>query len=289
MTHRSPSASALPFPYVEMDGHPATEDDLRVPALFGFGHFTAMQVRDLKARGLGLHLERLETANRELFHLPLNGGHVRELIRRALDRAGLRDASVRVHGFLPPGESRTRVMVTVREAAVMAPGARSLMSVPYTRAVPHIKRPGGFGQTYYGMLAARAGFDEALLTGPGGVVAEGCFTNVGFWDGTSVVWPDAPALAGTTMTLLERGLAAAGEPSVRRAVTLDGLGAYRGAFLCNSQGIAPVRRIDGVEFADMDFASADFANVDFANVDEGMEGVMGRLEAVYRDAPAEPL
>ncbi|MFD3973946.1 aminotransferase class IV [Streptomyces cyaneofuscatus] len=274
MTYHSPSASALPLPYVEMDGRPATEEDLRVPALFGFGHFTALQVRGRRVRGLGLHLERLDAANREVFRLPLDGGLVRELIRGALDRAGLRDAAVRVHGFLPPGESRTRVMVAVREPASMAPGGRSLMSVPYTRAVPHIKRPGEFGQTYYGMLAARAGFDEALLTAPGGVVTEGATTNIGFWDGGSVVWPDAPALIGTTMTLLERGLAAAGEPSVRRAVTLDGLGVYRGAFLCNSQGIAPVRRIDAVEFA---------------GGDEEMAGVMGRLEAVYGSVPADPL
>ncbi|MEW2068063.1 aminotransferase class IV [Streptomyces sp. NPDC007346] len=272
MTNPPPGTPPLPLPYVEMDGHPATEDDLRVPALFGFGHFTAMQVRDRGVRGLGLHLDRLEEANRELFQLPLGGDQVRELIGRALDRTGLRDASVRVHGFLPPGEGRTRVMVTVREAATMAPGARSLMSVPYARVVPHIKRPGEFGQTYYGMLAARAGFDEALLTAPGGVVTEGAVTNIGFWDGASVVWPDAPMLVGTTMSLLERGLAEAGEPSVRRTVTLDGLGGYRSAFVCNSQGIAPVRRIDAVEFA---------------SGDEEAGGLLGRLEAAYGSAAAE--
>ncbi|MDX3378856.1 aminotransferase class IV [Streptomyces sp. ME02-6991-2A] len=282
MTSAPPPPLPHPLPYVEMDGHPATEDDLRVPALFGFGHFTALQVRDRRVRGLGLHLERLEGANRELFQLPLDGGRVCELIRGALDRAGLRDASVRVHGFLPPGESRTRVMVTVREPAAMAPGGRSLMSVPYARAVPHIKRPGEFGQTYYGMLAARAGFDEALLTAPGGVVTEGAITNIGFWDGSSVVWPDAPALIGITMALLERGLAAAGEPSVRRAVTLDGLGAYRGAFICNSQGMAPVRRIDAVEFA----GGGEAAGMERM---EEMQGVMGRLEAAYGSAPAELL
>ncbi|MFB8105988.1 aminotransferase class IV [Streptomyces sp. NPDC056007] len=280
------SAAPLRLPHVEMDGRPVTEDDLRVPALHGFGHFTALQVRDRAVRGLGPHLERLDAANRELFQRPLDGGLVRELIRSALDRVGLRDASVRVQGFLPPGEGRTRVMVTVREAATMAPGARSLMSVPYARAVPHIKRPGEFGQTYYGMLAARAGFDEALLTAPGGVVTEGAITNIGFWDGSSVVWPDAPALPGITMALLERGLAAAGEPSVRRPVTLDGLGAFRGAFLCNSQGIAPVRRIDAVEFGSGDRATEGAAETE--KTDE-MAGVMRRLETVYRSAPADPL
>lgn len=54
------------------------------------------------------------------------------------------------------------------------------------------------------------------------------------------------------MTLLEQGLERAGRPSVRRPVTLegpDGVGRYRTAFVCNSQGIAPVRRIDRTAFA----------------------------------------
>lgn len=122
------------------------------------------------------------------------------------------------------------------------------MSVPYARTVPHIKRPGEFGQTYYARLASRAGFDEALLTLPGGVVTEGAITNIGFWDGTSVVWPDAPSLLGITKALLEQELPGAGLESVRRPVTLDGLTAFRSAFLTNSQGIAPVRRIDDIEF-----------------------------------------
>ncbi|MFH9263967.1 aminotransferase class IV family protein [Streptomyces sp. NPDC017546] len=260
-----------PLPRIEFDGHLATEEDLRIPALHGFGHFTAMQVRDGGVRGLGLHLARLDAANRELFGLPVGGDLVRELIRHALGGAGLRDASVRVNGYLPPGATRTTLMVTVREPAAGPAGARSLMSVPYARTAPHIKRPGEFGQTYYGALAGRAGFDEALLTAPGGVVTEGAITNIGFWDGSSVVWPDAPALAGTTMTLLEQGLERAGRPSARRPVTLegpDGVGRYPAAFVCNSRGLAPVRRIDGTAFT----------------VDEKL---MRDLGAVYDAAPVD--
>lgn len=257
-----------PALHVEFDGRPATAEDLRIPAFAGYGHFTAMQVRDRTVRGLALHLDRLDSANRELFGLPLDGQRVRELIGHALDGAGARDASVRVHGFLPPDSAATVPMVTVREPARMGGAPRSLMSVPFTRTVPHIKRTGEFGQTYYGRQARSSGFDEALLTSPGGAVTEGAITNIGFWDGTSVVWPDAPALTGTTMALLESGLTRTGRPSVRRGVTLDGLGAYRAAFVTNSQGIAPVHRIDGTPFA----------------VDEDLMKLLGR---VYEDAPRE--
>ncbi|MFD9504101.1 aminotransferase class IV family protein [Streptomyces sp. NPDC060035] len=252
--------------YIEINGHRATGEDLRVPALAGYGHFTAMQVRDRRVQGLALHLDRLDSANRELFGLPLGGEHVRGLILHALDGAGVRDASVRVNGFLPPGATATTPMVTVREPARMSTAPKSLMSVPYARTVPHIKRPGEFGQTYYGLLAQRSGFDEALLTAPGGVVTEGSITNIGFWEGTSVVWPDAPALTGITMALLDSGLAQDGRPSQRRPVTLEGLGAYRAAFVTNSQGIAPVHRIDDTSFA----------------VDEEL---MKRIGQVYESAP----
>ncbi|MFF3301004.1 aminotransferase class IV family protein [Streptomyces sp. NPDC002908] len=262
MTH------SVPAPYVEFDGRPATGDDLRIPAFAGYGHFTAMQVRDGTVRGLTLHLDRLDSANRELFGLPLHGARVRELIGHALDGAGRRDASVRVHGFLPPGSEDTVSMVTVREPAHMTTAPRSLMSVPYARSVPHIKRPGEFGQMYYGRLAERSGFDEALLTSPGGLVTEGAITNVGFWDGSRAVWPDAPALTGITMALLETGLARAGRPSVRRPVTLEAVGSFRAAFVTNSQGIAPVRRIDDTPFA----------------VDEEL---MDLLEQAYAATPGE--
>ncbi|MET7644734.1 aminotransferase class IV family protein [Streptomyces sp. NPDC005426] len=260
--------AAVPLPYAEFDGHPATEDDLRGAAFSGYGHFTAMQVRGGRVRGLGHHLERLDSANRELFAHPLDGGSVRERVRHALRGAGTADASVRVHGLRAPGPGATTLMVTVRGPARMEPGPRTLMSVPYARTAPHLKRPGDFGQTYYGDLARRAGYDDALLTLPDGSVTEGAITNIGFWDGTSVVWPQAPALRGITMTLLERQLPGAGVRSLRRAVNREGVGAYRSAFVTNSQGMAPVARIDDTAFT----------------VDEEL---MERLAAAYEAAPWE--
>lgn len=230
--------------HIEIDGRPVTDESLRTPAFINYGHFTAMQVRDGRVRGLGLHLARLDSATRELFGAGLDGGHVRELIRHALDSVGVRDAATRVYVHRPDGDEAATVMITVRPPAVMPETPQSLMSVPYERPVPHIKHLGSFGQIYHGKAAVRAGFDNALLTGPGGVIAEGAVTNIAFWDGTSVVWPDAPSLLGTTMALIEPLL-----PSVRRRVTLDGLSPYRAAFVTNSQGVAPVRRIDGTEFS----------------------------------------
>ncbi|MFE4608654.1 aminotransferase class IV family protein [Streptomyces niveus] len=226
---------------IEVNGEPATEAALRVPALDSYGHFTAMQVRGGRVRGRDLHLARLDAATRELFGADLDGERVRELLRHAL--GDVSDASARVYVHWPAGEKDARVMVTVRPPQTKPDRPHGLMSVPYARPLPHIKHLGGFAQTHFLRAAGRAGFDEALLTAPGGLVTEGAITNIAFWDGTSVVWPQAPSLLGTTMALLEPRL-----PSVRRPVTLADLPSYASAFLTNSQGIAPVDRIDDVRF-----------------------------------------
>ncbi|MET7615659.1 aminotransferase class IV family protein [Streptomyces sp. NPDC005408] len=230
--------------HIEINGTAATADALRMPALNSYGHFTAMQVRDGKVRGLDLHLGRLDASTRELFGRGLDGARVREHIRHALAAAGVHDASVRVYVYRPDSDEPATLMVTVRPPQSMAQEPKRLMSVPYVRDFPHIKHLGGFGQNHFLGVADRAGFDEALLVAPDGLVTEGAITNIAFWDGTSLVWPDAPSLLGMTMALLEPRL-----PSVRRRVTLPDLPAYRAAIVTNSQGFAPVGRIDEVEYA----------------------------------------
>ncbi|WP_411112813.1 aminotransferase class IV [Streptomyces sp. 029-5] len=239
------SATAPPL-LIEVDGRPATEADLRLRALDTYGHFTALQIRDGRVRGLDLHLARLDASTRELFGSGLDGERVRALLRHAL--GDVRDAAGRVYVHWPDGAAEASVMVTIRPPATQDGRAQSLMSVPYVRPVAHVKHLGGFAQTHYGRVARRAGFDDALLTGEGGVVAEAAIANIAFWDGRSVVWPDAPFLTGITMALLEPRLPAAGLPSVRREVTLADLPRYRAALVTNSRGIAPVGRIDDTVF-----------------------------------------
>jgi branched-subunit amino acid aminotransferase/4-amino-4-deoxychorismate lyase len=134
----------------------------------------------------------------------------------------------------------------VRPPGGMPAGPWRLQAVPYQRTLAHVKHLGDFGQGYFGRLARRNGFDEALLTGPGGVISEGSITNIAFFDGDAVVWPAAPVLDGITMQLLERQLPARGVPSRRTPVDLSGLRSFRAAFVTNARGIAPVGQIDDV-------------------------------------------
>ncbi|WP_369217300.1 aminotransferase class IV [Streptomyces flavofungini] len=254
---------------IEIDGQPATGAGLLWPALVNTGHFTALQVRGGKVRGMDRHLARLDAATRELFGQGLEGERVRDLVRHIL-RDDIEDASVRVYVHAPDGEPS--VMITVRPPTVLAGTmegrAQSLMSVPYQRPFAHIKHLGGFGQARHDELARRAGYDGALLTGPDGEISEGAVTNIGFFDGTSVVWPDAPHLSGITMQLVEAGLPAAGVPTRHARVTLADLPSYAAAFVTNSWGVSPVRRIDGMAYG----------------VDEKL---MARVAGVYEEVPWE--
>jgi branched-subunit amino acid aminotransferase/4-amino-4-deoxychorismate lyase len=228
---------------IEIDGQSPTPEQLSAAAIDGYGHFTAMQVRSRQVRGLKLHLDRLTSAHRELFGADVDAGVVIDRVSHAL-RGGAGDASVRV--YLRHPDDQPSVMVTVRPPGEMPAGPWRLRAVPYQRAVAHVKHLGDFGQGYFRRQALSSGFDEALLTGPGGIISEGSITNVGFFDGASVVWPDAPMLAGITMQILRSRIGEFGLTWRRSAVSLADLRSFDGAFVTNARGIAPVAGIDDV-------------------------------------------
>lgn len=223
---------------LEVNGRAAVAEELWGPALVNYGHLTVMQVRGGRVRGLRLHLARLDAANEELFGAGLDGDRVRAAIRHAL--RDIEDASVRVTVFWPKAADAASIMVAVRAPAEMPDTPQRLRSVRYQRPLAHIKHVGTFGQLHYGRVAVRSGFDDALLTGPDGVISEGAITNIGFFDGQGIIWPDAPALHGVTMQLIE----SSGPPSRRGPVRLSGLPSFAGAFITNSSGVAPVGRVD---------------------------------------------
>lgn len=135
------------------------------------------------------------------------------------------------------------------EPAVEAPtGPQTLTEVRYVRPFPHLKHVGSFAQIRYGLLAERAGFDDALLVSDDGRVVETTTANVGFVSGQEVVWPDAPCLRGVTWQLLDVGLVARGRGVRREAVTIDSVGDFDAAFVANSVGVSPVGRIGAHEF-----------------------------------------
>jgi branched-subunit amino acid aminotransferase/4-amino-4-deoxychorismate lyase len=228
----------MPVDYaaIEVNGRAADPAAVSLLEHEGWGHFTAMQVRGGRARGLDLHLSRLEAAHREVYGRSLGGQEVRARIRHAL--GGRPDASVRVYGYW------AGLIVTVREPQDMPRRPHSMTVVQFQRPLARLKHVGSWGQGPFREAAVAAGFDEGLLTDETGRIAEGMITNVGFWRDGMVIWPDAPKLDGITMLLLRHQLAAAGVGQAEEPVRVQDLTGYGGMILCNSRGWAPVSRVD---------------------------------------------
>ncbi len=228
----------MPSDYIaiEVNGHEADEAAVSLLEHEGWGHFTAMQVRRGRTRGLDLHLSRLEAAHRDVYGRALGGDEVRAGIRHAL--GGQLDASVRVYGYW------AGLIVTVREPHDMPRRPHSMTALHFQRPLARLKHVGSWAQGRFREIALAAGFDEGLLVNEAGIISEGTITNVGFWRDGTVIWPDAPKLQGITMLLLRRLLTAAGIPQTEGPVRIQDLASYNGMILCNARGWAPVTRVD---------------------------------------------
>ena len=226
---------------IEVNGREADQAAVSLLEHEGWGHFTAMQVRAGRARGLDLHLARLEAAHDEVYGRVLSGREVRDRIRHAL--AGRPDASVRVYGYW------AGLIVTVRGPQDTPDRPHSMTAMQFQRPLARLKHVGSWGQGRFGEAAVAAGFDEGLLVDETGRISEGTITNVGFWRDGVVIWPQAPKLAGITMLILRRQLAAAGVGQAEEPVRVRDLAGYGGMILCNSRGWAPVGRVDDLMIA----------------------------------------
>ena len=228
---------------IEIDGSPVSPAEGWDPAALEAGHFTAMQVRNRRVRGLDLHCRRLDEATRELYGVGIDGGRIRDRIRHAL-ADDIVDASVRV--YVVPSDRQPRIIVTVKPPGGVAPDPQRLQSVAYQRPLAHLKQLGHLGQRRAQQLARDNGFDDALLVGGDGRMAETASANIGFLAGSTIVWPDAPLLRGITMQLLERALAERDRPTRRAPLRVVDAASADGVILSSARGIAVVGQIDDV-------------------------------------------
>ncbi|MEU9982565.1 aminotransferase class IV family protein [Streptomyces sp. NPDC050856] len=232
----------------ELNGDPVDPAQLQTLALTNYGHFTSMRVDGGRVRGLSLHLERLRRDCRALFGSDLEPERVRELVRRAVPVTG--STTVRVTVFDPdldlghPGRADDpHVLVTSRPAGALPLPPLRVRSTTYVRDVPSVKSVGLFASLHHRRQAQLTGFDDALFVDPEGVISEGGTWNVGFFDGSQVIWPNADCLVGVTMELLKGA-----HDHVTRTVRLDDLTNVRAAFATNAAiGVRAVSAIDGVE------------------------------------------
>lgn len=259
-----------------VNGEPASRDDLIHQAVVGYGAYTSFRVEDGAARGLDRHLERLRRSGHALFGQAPDEARLRAWMRRAVEG---RDACwLRVSLFAPEigprspsWTGRPRVMTLVSDPPAPLAASMRLMTLEHQRAAPELKTVGAFDLIRARRAARAGGFDDALFVGPDGGVSEGSLWNIGFVRGETVVWPQAPLLAGVTQAILAEGLARAGVAQRTTPVARGDLGAFDGAFVCNSATPAcPVAAIDDRPYVEP-------------------QALIGRLRDLWAAAPPQAL
>ncbi|MGA5760590.1 aminotransferase class IV family protein [Nonomuraea bangladeshensis] len=234
----------MPTPWAtHLDGRPATAEDLAPLAFAGDAHFTAMQVRGGRVRGLDLHLARLRRASAELFGRDLDDERVLSCLRAAV-AAGPPDLSLRATVYAAEQGSGLRILVRTGPPATPPEGPLALAVAEHERFLPAVKQTGETAKAYFQRRAVADGYDDAAFADRRGRLSEATIWNLAFWDGSAVVWPVAGRLEGVTMAILRRRLAASGVPQADREVTVADLPGLSGAVVMNSwtPGI-PVRRV----------------------------------------------
>jgi branched-subunit amino acid aminotransferase/4-amino-4-deoxychorismate lyase len=237
-----------------IDGLPATADDLIHQALVNYGAYTSFRVENGAARGLDLHIARLEQAAVDLFGESPGELQLRRLMALAI--AGRDACWLRISLFSPQIGHRApsfvggpKVMTVVSPPPPPLASSMRVAVIAYQRELPHLKHVATLSLVRARRTARASGFDDALFTDEQGRVSEGALWNIGFLKGDAVVWPQAPMLAGVTQALIARELAGVGLATQVRPVTIAEMAAFDGAFLCNSATpVCSITAIDAVTF-----------------------------------------
>lgn len=233
----------------ELNGRPVTLGELQTLALTNYGHFTSFRVEDGRVRGFGLHLRRLADDCLTLFGVELDLDRLSYFVRRVAGNAGI--ATIRVTIFDPStdlGNPSTAVdphiLVTQRPAAAIPSRPLRVQTREYVREAHEIKSVGLFASLRLRRAAQLDGFDDALFLNSTNQVSEGSTWNVGFFDGTRLIWPEAKLLSGVTMRLLQKA-----HPGCILPVGRTDIAEMEATFATNAAtGIRAISAIDDIEF-----------------------------------------
>lgn len=232
--------AALPRFVTLHNGLPATAEALASVSFAGYAHFTALQVRDGRVRGIDLHLARLRAASIALFGRALADEQVLAQLRLAIEQ-GPADLSLMATVYSAEGEftrapveSDVQLLVRTAPASNGPDGPLRLGTVEHERVLPRIKHVGEIAKTHFLRQAIEQGFDDVAFVDHQGRLSEGSIWNLAFWDGENVIWPQAPMLGGTTMAIVRRQLTQMGVPQEDRELRITDLPTLKGAVVMNS-------------------------------------------------------
>jgi branched-subunit amino acid aminotransferase/4-amino-4-deoxychorismate lyase len=171
---------------VQLNDAPLQLDDPGLLSATTYGHFTSMQVRAGRVRGLDLHLDRLDSSSRELFGHGVSRDRIRSYLRTALARSSSADLSIRVtaftrdRAFIDGTPVEPELLLTITDPIEPTTEPPRLLAVEHERAAPHLKHTGTFSLTHEIRRARLAGYDDALFYDRIGHVSEASIWNIYF-------------------------------------------------------------------------------------------------------------
>ncbi|MBT2587047.1 aminotransferase class IV [Arthrobacter sp. ISL-95] len=236
-----------------LNGSTPTAEDLAPLAFAGYSHFTAMQVRGGRVRGLDLHLKRLREGSDLLFghHLPDS-----RILSEVGAAAGSADSSMMIYISSRSGEfsftAQPALDVLVKIVDPVTPPATPLALdlVQHERHLARVKHVGEVSKTLLLRHAKERGFDDAAFMDRCGQLSEATIWNFAFRDGSGVIWPQADILYGVTMQILQRQLHAQGVVQETRSIAAASVNESLSSAVLNSwsPGIG-VKSIGGRQLA----------------------------------------
>lgn len=237
-----------------LDGVPATADELAPLAFAGNAHFTAMQVRAGKVRGLDLHLRRLRSASDLLFGSHQPDDRIRSLLASAISATAM-DVSLSCFAFARSDDGNAdgvpSILIRTSEPVQRGLAPIALRTFAHERHLPQVKHVGEIAKFRFRREAENAGADDAAFVDREGRLSEASIWNLAFWDGQRVIWPDAQVLPGVTQQVLRRQLTAQGVAQTDRAVRPADLpGRLAGVVMNSWTPAVPISRIDAVPVLD---------------------------------------
>lgn len=235
---------------MELNGNPASTEDVSPLALYNYGNFTTILVDDGRVRGLKSHLSRLEADSRLLFGTSVPEERIMEYVRHAVQgQPGKTVVRVtifsKMFSLLKPGPGNgLDVLITTRSAPDGPLPAVSLKPITFQRDLPEAKTASIGGTLYRRRLAQADGFDDALFVNADGEVSEGPTWNIGFVKDGRIILPDAPSLPGVSIQLLATALKHEGKPVRTQTVRLADVAGMDAAFVGSAtNGFRLVARI----------------------------------------------
>lgn len=237
-----------------LNGKAVELDDLQKLASANNGHFTSMQIRNKKVKGIELHLNRLKVSSELLFGCNIDLDIIRNHISYILNDT--LDCSLRISIFSTSLNAKTiskkdlQILITKSDPIEMGTLPISVMSTVYERFLPQVKHIGiSIGLLYHKGLAQLKGYYDVLYTDIFENISEGSIWNIGFYDGTKIILPNTSALSGITMELLVSGLKRNNIQIEKRKINIKDLNKFSSAFITNSISIAqPISTIDHYNF-----------------------------------------